>query len=403
MAAVFDKLLGQDNAIGELLAASTDARRSTRGSASPGHSAMTHAWLFTGPPGSGRSIAALCLAAALQCTSPDEPGCGHCAACTSTLEGNHSDVRRIIPEGLSIATAEMRAIVRTAARRPSVGAWHIIIIEDADRLTEGAANALLKMVEEPPTHTVFMLCAPSPDPHDIAVTLRSRCRLITLTTPSTTAIAEALEAREHLDPETAHWAAAISAGHIGRARRLATDEQARHRRATVLAMPPTLDRPAAAINAADTLLATATEDAKTLTTEIDARETEELRTALGAGGTGKGAAGALRGSAGVLKELERKQKSRATRAIRDALDRALIDLAGYYRDALLASIGTTIGPIHPDKSEDIAQLARTTRPETLLHCIDAILHCRDTLATNTKPELAITAMLTTISEHMRQG
>ena len=153
---------------------------------------MTHAWLITGPPGSGRSIAALCFAAALQCTSDGVPGCGECRACTTTMAGTHADVRRIIPEGLSIGVDEMRNIVQIASRRPGTGRWQIVLIEDADRLTEGAANALLKVVEEPPPSTVFLLCAPSVDPEDIAITLRSRCRHVALVTPPVEAIARVL-------------------------------------------------------------------------------------------------------------------------------------------------------------------------------------------------------------------
>ena len=153
---------------------------------------MTHAWLITGPPGSGRSIAALCFAAALQCTSDGVPGCGECRACTTTMAGTHADVRRIVPEGLSIGVDEMRNIVQIASRRPGTGRWQIVVIEDADRLTEGAANALLKVVEEPPPSTVFLLCAPSVDPEDIAITLRSRCRHVALVTPPVDAIAQVL-------------------------------------------------------------------------------------------------------------------------------------------------------------------------------------------------------------------
>ncbi|OKH66510.1 hypothetical protein EB73_19930, partial [Mycobacterium sp. SWH-M3] len=177
MSGVFSRLVGQHVVEKELVAAAV-AARGDGGGDSP-HSAtatgtMTHAWLITGPPGSGRSVAALCFAAALQCTSDGVPGCGQCRACTTTMAGTHADVRRIIPEGLSIAVKEMREIVQIASRRPATGRWQIVVIEDADRLTEGAANALLKVVEEPPPSTVFLLCAPSVDPEDIAITLRSR-------------------------------------------------------------------------------------------------------------------------------------------------------------------------------------------------------------------------------------
>ncbi|KDP11407.1 DNA polymerase III subunit delta', partial [Mycobacterium avium subsp. hominissuis 100] len=229
MSGVFTRLVGQDAVKAELLGAAR-AARGDAGHSDAGAGTMTHAWLITGPPGSGRSVAALCFAAALQCTADGEPGCGRCHACTTTLAGTHADVRRVVPEGLSIGVDEMRAIVQIAARRPATGNWQIVVIEDADRLTEGAANALLKVVEEPPPSTVFLLCAPSVDPEDVAITLRSRCRHVALVTPSTEAIARVLVDSDGLTPETADWAASVSGGHVGRARRLATDPEARQRR-----------------------------------------------------------------------------------------------------------------------------------------------------------------------------
>lgn len=198
MSGVFTRLVGQDAVTAELLSAARAARGDV-GHTAAGAGTMTHAWLITGPPGSGRSVAALCFAAALQCTSAAEdgdPGCGRCHACTTTMAGTHADVRRVVPEGLSIGVDEMRSIVQIASRRPATGHWQIVVIEDADRLTEGAANALLKVVEEPPPSTVFLLCAPSVDPEDIAITLRSRCRHVALVTPSTEAIARVLVDRK---------------------------------------------------------------------------------------------------------------------------------------------------------------------------------------------------------------
>src|SRR3954462_10259042 len=229
MAGVFSRLVGQDAVEAELVAAAQAARRDSAHSAVTSGT-MTHAWLITGPPGSGRSIAALCFAAALQCTSDGVPGCGECRACTTTMAGTHADVRRIVPEGLSIGVDEMRNIVQIASRRPGTGRWQIVLIEDADRLTEGAANALLKVVEEPPPSTVFLLCAPSVDPEDIAITLRSRCRHGARVPPPADAIAEVLINGDGLDADTATWAASVSGGHVGRARRLATDPDARRRR-----------------------------------------------------------------------------------------------------------------------------------------------------------------------------
>src|SRR6516165_11590145 len=284
MSGVFTRLVGQAAVEAELTAAARAARgdsaHSSSETAASTHS-MTHAWLITGPPGSGRSVAAVCFAAALQCTSDGEPGCGSCRACTTTMAGTHADVRRVIPEGLSIGVDEMRAIVQIASRRPTTGHRQIVVIEDADRLTEGAANALLKVVEEPPPSTVFLLCAPSVDPEDIAITLRSRCRHVALLTPPVDAIARVLIDTDALPEEQARWAASVSGGHVGRARRLATDPEARQRRERALGLVRDAVTPSRAYAAAEELVAAAEAEALVLTAGRAEAETEELRTALG--------------------------------------------------------------------------------------------------------------------------
>ncbi|BBX19974.1 DNA polymerase III subunit delta' [Mycolicibacterium duvalii] len=403
MAGVFTRLVGQDAVEAELVAAA----RAARGDAAHAEVAveagvMTHAWLITGPPGSGRSVAALCFAAALQCTSDAVPGCGECRACATTMAGTHADVRRIVPEGLSIGVDAMRTIVQIASRRPGTGRWQIVVIEDADRLTEGAANALLKVVEEPPPSTVFLLCAPSVDPEDIAITLRSRCRHVALTTPPAKAIAQVLIDADGIPEADATWAASVSGGHVGRARRLATDEQARERRRRALGLARDAATPSRAYAAAEELVATAEAEAKALTEDRNETEAEELRTALGAGGTGKGTAGTMRGAAGALKDLEKRQKSRQTRASRDALDRALIDLATYFRDALLVASGAgDVTPNHPDMADRVAAMAAHASPEALLRCIEAVLDCREALAVNVKPKFAVDAMVGTVGQALR--
>ncbi len=401
MSGVFTRLVGQNAVEAELVAAARAARGDSSHSATASGT-MTHAWLVTGPPGSGRSVAAQCFAAALQCTSDGVPGCGQCRACTTTMAGTHGDVRRVVPEGLSIGVGEMRAIVQIAARRPSTGRWQIVVIEDADRLTEGAANALLKVVEEPPPSTVFLLCAPSVDPEDIAVTLRSRCRHIALVTPPVEAIARVLVDSDGLPPDQAHWAASVSGGHVGRARRLATDPQARDRRSRALGLARDAATPSRAYAAAEDLVAAAEAEARALTEDRNETEAEELRTALGGGGTGKGTTGALRGAAGAMKELEKRQKSRHTRASRDALDRALIDLATYFRDALVVSSGaSSVTPNHPDMGEQVGALAAHAAPARLLRCIEAVLECREALAVNVKPRFAVDAMVATVGQALR--
>ncbi|MEC9322330.1 MAG: DNA polymerase III subunit delta' [Actinomycetota bacterium] len=409
MTGVFSRLVGQDAVEAELMAAARAARGDSAhseaaqaGGTGASAGTMTHAWLITGPPGSGRSVAALCFAAALQCTSDGPPGCGECRACTTTMAGTHADVRRIIPEGLSIGVDAMRTIVQIASRRPGTGRWQIVVIEDADRLTEGAANALLKVVEEPPPSTVFLLCAPSVDPEDIAITLRSRCRHVALVTPSVDAIARVLVESDGLTESDAAWAASVSGGHVGRARRLATDEQARQRRQRALGLARDAATPSRAYAAAEELVATAEAEARALTEDRNEVEADELRTALGAGGTGKDTAGTMRGAAGAIKDLERRQKSRQTRASRDALDRALIDLATYFRDALLVASGAgDIAPNHPDMREKVAALAAHAPADKLLRCIEAVLDCREALAGNVKPKFAVDAMVGTVGQALR--
>jgi DNA polymerase-3 subunit delta' len=320
------------------------------------------------------------------------------------MAGTHADVHRIVPEGLSIKVDETRAIVATASRRPSTGRFQIVVVEDADRLGERAGNALLKIVEEPPPLTVLLLCAPSVDPEDIAITLRSRCRHVALVTPSAAAIAQVLLDGDGISAEQAQWAAAVSGGHVGRARRLATDPEARDRRARALGLPRDAATPSRAYAAVEELVASAEAESRTLNVERDEVESEELRTALGAGGTGKGTAGALRGSTGAINDLERRQKSRRTRASRDALDRALMDLATYFRDALLVAGGAgAVTANHPDMTDRVAALARHASPDRLLRCIEAVLECREALAMNVKPKFAIDAMVATMGQALRSG
>jgi DNA polymerase-3 subunit delta' len=266
-----------------------------------------------------------------------------------------------------------------------------VLVEDADRLTEAAANALLKAVEEPPARTVFLLCAPSLHPEDVSVTIRSRCRLVPLRTPPTDAVAGVLE-RDGIDPGTAAWAAAAGQGHVGRSRRLARDTDARNRRAEVLAIPASLTSLRACLEAADHLVGAAEAEAAALSAELDGSETESLQVALGAGGTGRGVAASVRGAAGALKDLERRQKSRATRAQRDALDRALVDLAAFFRDVLLHQAGAGIAPAHPDLADDVVAVSRRIDQPGALRRLDAIIGCREALELNVKPRIAVEAM-----------
>jgi DNA polymerase-3 subunit delta' len=384
---VFDDLVGQDPVVTQLQAAADAAARIVTGD-SAASSAMTHAWLFTGPPGSGRSVAARGFAAALQC---EDRGCGHCSACHQSLSGTHADVAVVVPEGLSLGVAEVRRIVAHTARRPTAGRWQVTLIEDADRMPDYASNALLKAIEEPPPRGVLLLCAPSVE--DLLPTIRSRCRLVPLRTPPADAVADVLISRHGVDPALAAFAAQASQGHIGRARRLALDEDARGERRDVLSLPRSLQGVGSSLQAAKDLVEAAQAEAARLTRDRDATEREELSTALGGGATGKGYTGsAPKGGAGALKELEKKQKSRGTRTSRDALDRALVDLAAFYRDVLVIQLGTGTAAVHGDLGEQAAAIARATTPESTLRRIEAVLACRTALDGNVAPLLAVESM-----------
>ncbi|RZU34291.1 DNA polymerase III subunit delta' [Blastococcus saxobsidens] len=375
---VWTQLVGQPAVVAELRGAIADP------------TAMTHAWLFTGPPGSGRSVAARAFAAALQCPAG---GDGTCHACRTVLAGTHADVQTVVPEGLSIGVAEVRELVRIAGRAPSQGRWQVVVVEDADRMTEQASNTVLKMLEEPPPRTVFLLCAPSLHPEDVPVTIRSRCRVVALRTPPAEAVAEVLVSRDGIDPALASWSAAASGGHVGRAHRLARDEDARMARKAVLDVPLRLVSLAACLDAADDLVGSAKEEADQASAALDGAETEAVKNSLGVGARGPGIAAASRG-AGQLKELEKRQKSRATRLGRDSLDRALVDLAGLYRDALvLHAVGADVPQLnHPDRRADAEELARRIGAEGALRRIDAILACRRALEQNVKPQVALEAL-----------
>jgi DNA polymerase III subunit delta' len=381
---VFGDLVGQDSVAGQLRQAASAAARVLRGETVLG---MTHAWLFTGPPGSGRSVAARAFAAALLC--PDQ-GCGHCASCRQVRAGSHADLMLVRPDGLSYGVKQTRNLVLRAAAAPSGGRWQVVLFEDADRATEQAANALLKAIEEPAPRTVWLLCAPSAE--ELVTTIRSRCRLMVLRTPPSAAVAEVLVGRDGVDPASALAAARAAQGHIGRARRLATDPEAARRRQDVLTVPSRVTSLGPALSAAAALVKSAEQEASAATEELDMPEREALRQAFGEGSTGKGVAKAVRGAAGALKDLEDRQKSRATRLKRDALDRALLDLAAFYRDMLTVQLGADVELASAGYESELRRLAAASAPESTVRRIRAIMACRERLAVSVAPLLAVEEM-----------
>lgn len=384
---VFADLVGQSHIV---LALQDAVKASRNGEESQ---EMTHAWLFTGPPGSGRSSAAIAFAAALIC--PEE-GCGTCIDCRSAQAGGHADVEIVRTEGLSIKVDEMRELLQRVAWAPSLGGWRVVVMEDADRLTESAANALLKAIEEPGARTVWLLCAPTL--FDVLPTIRSRTRHLQLRTPSVEDVSEVLIRRDGISPGMANFAARVSQGHIGRARHLATDEGIRSRRNTIMNLPFNLTSLSAAFSAAATLVELATQEANAQSEARSEKESHELGQAWGQGATGRGMAS---GGARALKELEKEQKSRATRMVRDSLDGALLDLATLYRDVMMVQASSTAATaplLNKELEEKIMMMAERLQPEKIIKNLNAIMQARTSLSYNAAPLLTIEALMCVLTQ-----
>ena len=346
---------------------------------------MTHAWLFTGPPGSGRSNAAVAFAAALQC---ERAGCGACHDCHTVLAGTHADVSVIRTEKLSIGVDEVRDLVRRAALAPVGRKWQVLVVEDADRLTDQACNALLKAIEEPTDRTVWMLCAPTIE--DVLQTIRSRCRMVTLTTPTTADVTEFLVRTEGVDESLAASASRASQGHIGRARALARDEATRNRRREVVALPAKLTSLGDCMNAAANLNEVTKEEAAAITSALDERERRDLDASYGVVDRGR----RPRDYAPAVAALERAQKTRAKRRHLDVVDRGLMDLVSVYRDAIAVAVGADVALVNEEIRPDVELVARTSSPELNLRRIGWIFEAREQmLEFNVPVALALESMM----------
>jgi len=383
-ASVFGDLVGQEHIV-DVLQSAVAATRSGDETLGITDQAMTHAWLFTGPPGSGRSSAAVAFAQALVCPSN---GCATCNACRSVITNAHPDVEVIRTEGLSIKIDEVRELLARVAWAPSMGGWRVVVMEDADRLTESAANALLKAIEEPGNRTVWLMCAPTL--HDVLPTIRSRCRHLQLVTPSTAAVAQVLQRRDGISPQMADFAARVSQGHIGRARYLAKNEAVRNTRTTIMNLPLTLKGISSAFAAAQTLVDLATDQANESAEERNQSEIDDLSLAYGKGATGRGMA---TGGAKAIKELEKEQKTRSTRMVRDGLDAALLDIATFYRDVMMVQAGANDGLINKELENQITTYAANTKPHTTINKINAIMAARTNLGHNAAPLLTVEALM----------
>ncbi|WP_300383128.1 DNA polymerase III subunit delta' [uncultured Nocardioides sp.] len=374
---VWDDLVGQKPVIETLRAAASGQ-------------GMTHAFLLTGPPGSGRSNTAIAFAAALQCENGPGPaaGCGGCNACITTLAGSHPDVTRVSTESVQFRVKDAREMVRKSAMSPVSHRWQVIVVEDADRFNDSSGNAVLKAVEEPADRTVWVLCAPTVE--DVLPTIRSRCRLVSLATPTAPEVADFLVRRQGVAESLASYAARASQGHIGRAKALATDEATRNRRREVVSLPARLTSIGACMQAATNLADVAKEEAEAITADLDQREKSDLDRAFGYEDKGR----RPREYASALREMTDDQKRRAKRRVLDVVDRSLMDLVSVYRDAIALASRAPGQLVNEEIRPDVEEVVRTSTPELNLRRIAWVFEAREQmLEFNVPVPLALESMM----------
>ena len=388
-AMVWDQVVGQPTVVAELRQAVAAADGSD-----PAH-AMTHAWLITGPPGSGRTTAALAFAASLLC---DRQGCGSCNQCMAVLGGDHPDVEMVRSTTLSLGKDTTKQLVAQAAGAPVAGKWRIFVLEDSDRMTEAAANTLLKSIEEPTGQTVWILSAPSPE--DLLPTIRSRTRHVALRVPAADAVAQLLIS-EGIDPGMAAFAAHAAQGHIGRARALAQYEEVRNRRAEVLRLPRELSAITDAYESAADLKRNAEAAAKQRSQELDDKENAELLEVYGAGADGVNATKVRSLAKRALSDLSKKQAQRSSRSVRDELDRNFLDLLGFYRDVLMVQSEVPSEPVNLDLVASVEQVAQLGDLNETMMRIEALTLARAQLASNVPPQLVCEALMVQLLHPVR--
>jgi DNA polymerase III subunit delta' len=367
MSSIWDSVVGHDEAVAVLREAAASER-------------VTHAWLFTGPPGIGKLHTARVFAAALNCAAG---GDGTCDTCRRILRGVHPDVHLIVPEGDNLLVEDVRAVREEASRTHHEARTAVFILDEADRMTEAAANALLKVLEEPPPEVVFVLVARSAEA--LVGTVPSRARALPFVSLSLAELTAALGDVLQLDPDQTAWAAAASHGRLARARALLTDEPTRTRRAAVLDLAERLatGQPSDALAAAATVVALADEVGAAAKLRQD-RELADLEEAYGTG----------RGTGALRKRLETRHRRELRRARFDAIRDSVADLLGAYRDmALLGSApGSGEAPlVHPDKAGTLGRLAAGIDAAAALRAAGALEEADRRLAIGAAPLLTLEA------------
>ncbi len=362
---MWDRLVGQEQAV-----------RTLRDAVAAG--AVGHAYLFVGPEGVGRVLAALALAASLNC---ERGGCGECSVCLRTLRRAHPDVYMVAPEGAQILVDQVRDVRNAAYRSPMEGPTKVFIFEDAHRLNPSAANALLKVLEEPPGDVLFVLMTSSPE--DLLPTIASRCRRVEFYALGPVEITRVLVEHHGAAPELAEWAARTG-GDLSTALRFTKDPDAPARRGAHLELPGRLVRggPAEAIRAAAELA----DEAKAAVAALAKRQKEELARTLEAFGEG-------RGTGAIRKRVEDRHKREARRTETSVYDSVLRDLASFYRDVLLSGAGAPAALlINTELGERVERAAAVADPAWLVAALERIEQTRRALARNAAPALALEAL-----------
>ncbi|MFC5434648.1 DNA polymerase III subunit delta' [Microbacterium suwonense] len=370
----WSEVWGQDAAVSTLQQAASDP------------TALSHAWLITGPPGSGRSTLAYAFAAALIAEHPDDEN-----TMRQVLAGTHPDLTALRTDKVIITIKEARALVERSYFAPSAGRYRVIVVEDADRMVERTSNVLLKALEEPPEQTVWVLCAPSEA--DLLPTIRSRSRALRLREPDVADVARLISLRTGVDEAVAEQSARHAQRHIGMAQRLATDDGARRRRDETLRAVLGVRGVGTAVEVAGHIIQAATEDAKALTAERDAAERTALLRTVGVA-EGQAVPPAVRSQ---ISALEDDQRKRATRSLRDGIDRVFTDLQSLYRDVVMLQFGRGDELINTELRAELTALADAWPVERTLLALDAISDTRESLERNVSPLLATESLLVTIS------
>lgn len=373
---MWDEVVGQSEAVSVLQSAVCDSAGSRSG-------AMTHAWLITGPPGSGRFNLAYAFVAALLSGNVEIND----STSTQVRARSHPDLVLLSTEGIIIKLDDIRETVRRSYFAPSIARYRVVLVEEADRMQENASNFLLKSLEEPPAETVWILCAPSWA--DVLPTIRSRVRSVRLRTPSVTVVADLLVSREGIDPTIAEQSARHSQSNISMACRLATSSEARRRREVTLRAALDIRDVADAVLTATFLVDWVSEDAKALGYKRDEQEKENLMRSFGiaAGGT---IPPVLRSQ---LRVLEEERKRRVKRGVTDGIDRIFTDLLSLYRDVLMVQLDCTMSLINTELDCEIRALAEDFDSARVLRITEHIHEAWNRIERNVSPQLAIEAML----------